>query len=126
MTEEFGDPITAPFWSAASRRELLIQHCRKCGEYQFYPRPFCVACRSDDVEWIECQGTGTIYSKTVVHLEISQYLKPPYTVAIVELEEGPRLMTNIVGSQECQIGDRVRVTWADRPDAPPLPVFELV
>ena len=81
-------------------------------------------CQSDNVEWVKAAGRGTIYSMTTVHLEISEEFTPPYVVALVQLDEGPRMLANIVGDQ-CQIGDRVQVTWKQRPNAPPLPVFQL-
>lgn len=118
----YGDALTAPFWKAAARGELAIQRCRACGAHQFYPRPFCLACDSTDLLWVTAAGTGTVYSMTTVRMRVSQEFEPPYVVAIVQLDEGPRLMTNIVGGS-CQIGDRVQVTWRKRRDAPPLPVF---
>ena len=114
--------LTAPFWDAAARHELTIQRCRACGAHQFYPRPFCLACDSADLVWVSAAGTGTVYAMTTVHLQVSPEFEPPYVVAIVQLDEGPRLMTNIVEGG-CRIGDRVQVTWRARADAPPLPVF---
>jgi hypothetical protein len=115
--------LTIPFWDAAERHELLIQYCPDSGRYQFYPRPFDLETGSDNVEWVQAKGTGTVYSLTEVHLKILDELDPPYQVAIVELDEGPRLLSNIVNG-EAKIGDRVQVTWREREDAPPLPVFE--
>src|SRR5262249_30110891 len=120
----YGDPTTVPFWEAASRRELVIQRCRNCANHQFYPRPFCLACQSDAVEWVPAAGTAIVYSKTTVRMPISPDFEPPYVVAVVQLDEGPRMLTNLVGG-DFRIGDRVRVAWRDRAGAPPLPVFEL-
>lgn len=119
----FGDPMTAPFWEAARERRLIIQRCRTCGAHQFYPRPMCLACGGDGVDWVNARGTGTIHSMTTMRVQVTPELEPPYVVALVELDEGPRLLTNIVGGN-CAIGNAVRVTWRERPDAPPLPVFE--
>jgi uncharacterized OB-fold protein len=119
----YGDPITAPFWEGAVSRRLLIQRCKACGKYQFYPRPFCIPCGSDDIEWVQASGKGTVYSMTVVRIQISPDFTPPYTVAVVQLDEGPRMLSNIVGSP-VRIGDAVKVIWRNRADAPPLPVFE--
>jgi uncharacterized OB-fold protein len=119
----FGDPLSRPFWEAAGRRELVIQRCRACGQHQFYPRPFCLQCFRDELEWVRARGTGTIYSQTTVRAQIAPGFTPPYVAAIVELDEGPRLATNIVGGTP-NIGDRVRVTWRERDGQPPLPVFE--
>ncbi len=124
---KYGDPITWPFWEAAARHELLIQCCADCGQYQFYPRAFCLNCQSDVVEWVRVAGTGIIYSLTTVRLQILPELEPPYVAAVVQLDEGPRLLTNIVDSAsgQCKIGDRVHLAWRERSDAPPLPVFRL-
>lgn len=118
----YGDALTAPFWEAAARGELTIQRCRACGAHQFYPRPFCLACDSTELVWVTAAGTGTVYSMTTVRIQVSPEFEPPYVVAIVQLDEGPRVMTNIVGGT-CRIGDRVRVAWLKRRDAPPLPIF---
>ena len=68
-------------------------------------------------------GGATVYAMTTVHLRVDPALEPPYVVAVVELDEGPRLTTNIVGGQ-APIGDRVRLAWRERDGAPPLPVFD--
>jgi uncharacterized OB-fold protein len=120
---KYGDPLTAPFWDAAERHELIIQRCKDCRHFQFYPRPFCLACDSEDLGWEIASGKGTIISQTTVSVEVTPEWKPPYVVAIVQLSEGPTLLTNIVNG-ECGIGDRVKVTWRKRLDAPPFPVFE--
>lgn len=119
----YGDPLTWPFWQAAQRHELMIQHCNVCGDFQFYPRPFCLACGGENLDWVIASGNGWVVSKTIVWLEVVPEWRPPYIVAIVQLQEGPTLLTNIVNG-ECHIGERVRVTWRDRPNAPPFPVFE--
>ena len=115
--EEFGDPTTHQFWAAAARRELIIQHCGACDEHQFYPRPFCLACGSNELDWAEAKGTGTVYSLSEVHMSPSPEFEAPYIIAIVELDEGPRFMTNIVNGR-CEIGDRVRLAWRDRDGSP--------
>lgn len=119
-----GDPLTAPFWAAAAEHRLLIQGCAECGRRQFYPRPFCLGCQSDRVEWVPARGTGTIYSVTTVRVEVLPELPPPYRVAVIELDEGPRLLSQLVGA-EGAIGQRVRVAWREREGRPPLPVFEV-
>lgn len=123
----YGDPVTAPFWEAAARRELLVQECRACGARQFTPRRLCLACGSADVGWLRCAGTGTVHSLTVSHLEVIPGLAPPYAVAIVALTEGPHLLSRLVGdgTLEAAIGDAVLLDWEERADAPPLPVFRL-
>ena len=119
----FGDPTHAPFWDAARRKTLVIQNCEACGQYQFYGRPFCLHCQSDLVVWKEALGIATVYSITSVRKSWVPGFEPPYSVAVVELAEGPRMMTNIVNGT-ARIGDRVRVTWRERGGLPPVPVFE--
>ena len=121
----FGDPTTAPFWEAAADHRLIVQRCTACGAFQFYPRPFCLECDTDGLEWVPVAGSGTVYAMTTVHLSVDPALEPPYVVAVVELDEGPRLVTNLVGAPAA-IGDRVGVAWRERDGAPPLPVFEPV
>ncbi|MHB8508908.1 MAG: Zn-ribbon domain-containing OB-fold protein [Candidatus Dormibacteria bacterium] len=125
MTEAYGDVLTAPFWVAAEERRLTLQRCRACASHQFYPRPFCLQCEGTDLEWVDAAGTGTIYSAVRVHLKVIPELAPPYFVAVVELTEGPRITSNIIGDA-APIGANVRVQWRDRDGMPPLPVFSLV
>jgi hypothetical protein len=119
---EFGDPPSVPFWEASARKEPALQKCDSCGKHQHYPRPFCIAC-DGEIAWVTAKGTGTIYSKTVVHMPVSPFFQPPYTVVVVQLDEGPRIMTNLVNG-DAEIGAKVRVTFHEREDAPPLPMFE--
>ncbi len=121
-TGAFGDPLHAPFWDAARRHELVVQRCRSCGAHQFFARLFCLACRGEELEWVRASGLGTVYSMTTVHRQVSPDFAVPYVNALVTLDEGPRLLTTLVGPP-CAIGARVRVTWKERAGAPPLPVF---
>jgi enoyl-CoA hydratase len=103
--------LTRPFWDGARRGELLVQHCRGCGHFQHPPRPQCEACWSAELEWHRCSGKGTVYSCTVAHRPTTAGFasEVPYAVAIVELDEGPRLTSNVVGCApgEVHIGQRV-------------------
>ena len=116
------DPFAWPFWEGATAGRLLVQRCGACGNHQFYPRPFCLSCEAPDPVWVEVSGRGEVWSITTVHVPVLPGLTPPYQVALVTLEEGPRLLAGIEGPP-CGIGDAVRVGWRTRPDAPPLPVF---
>lgn len=124
-TASYGDALTIPFWEAASRHELIMQRCDDCGHYQFYPRPFCLGCDSTRVSWTPVSGKGHVYSQTTVHIKVLPDLLPPYTVVLVTLDEGPRVLGAML-SRESQIGDRVQVAWQERSDAPPLPAFEVI
>jgi uncharacterized OB-fold protein len=119
----FGDALTSPFWEAASQHRLIIQRCSACGHFQFYPRPFCLSCGAEKLEWTAASGLARVVSKTTVRIEVTPEWQPPYIVAVVQLQEGPTLLTNLVNG-DCAIGSRVKVTWRERPDAPPFPVFE--
>lgn len=117
------DPTTAPFWRAAREHRLVVQRCTSCGAHQFYPRPFCLACSGLELEWVAASGHATVYSKTTVRIPVVDELTPPYSVGIVTLDEGPKLTTNLIGD-DVEIGDRVSVTWRERAELPPLPVFQ--
>ena len=92
------DAVSAAYWEAAARGELLIQECKSCGHRQFYPRAVCTDC-GGDVDWLTCSGRGTVHTFTVIRQNHAKPFKDelPYVVAIVELEEGPRMMSNLVG-----------------------------
>jgi uncharacterized OB-fold protein len=92
------DAETKPFWDAAAEGKLLYQHCTACGHDYHYPRARCPRCWSDRVEWREASGKGTIYTYTIVRENPVPPFRDrvPYPVAIVELAEGPRMMSAIV------------------------------
>ncbi|RQH02586.1 Zn-ribbon domain-containing OB-fold protein [Natrarchaeobius oligotrophus] len=122
-------PETRRFWRAAAEGRLLLNDCPDCGLTYFHPRALCPDCFAE-AEWIESDGTGEIYTYSVVH-QISGWPEEhvPVIVAYVELDEGPRLLTNVVGAEPADvgIGDRVRVTFVEteNPDVA-VPVFEPV
>lgn len=122
--------LTRPYWQAAARGELHMQHCQACNRWQFYPRPFCVHCESDDVQWRAVSGLGRIYTYTVNHRAPNPFMKQrlPYVVALVELDEGPRLMANIQGdgALETAIGRRVKVIFEAISEELALPQFTLM
>lgn len=111
---------SAPYWEGASQDKLLLQHCRDCGAKQFFPRFLCTSCGSDNMDWVEASGKGTVHSFTVVHRAAFPEFQAqtPYIVALVDLEEGPRMMTNIVGdgALDVEIGEPVAVTFEARGD----------
>lgn len=98
IAEPSPTPDDAPFWTALSERRLVLPRCRQCGTYIWYPRTFCSACHTAGVDWVEASGRGSIYSYTVSRRGLGPWSdRAPYVIAYVELEEGPRVMTNIVG-----------------------------
>jgi uncharacterized OB-fold protein len=122
------DPESAPYWAATLEGRLVVQRCTSCGNHQLYARAHCLRCRST-VEWVEASGRGTIYSFTVIRQNFARPFRDqlPYIVAIVDLDEGARLMTNIVGSEpaDVRIGAPVRVRFEPVSDEAALPMFEL-
>jgi hypothetical protein len=91
-------PDTAPFWEAAKRGELRLQYCADCRQYYFYPRALCRQCWSSNVEWRTVSGRGRVHTFTINYRAGRASPFPgPFIIAIVELDEGPRLMTNLVG-----------------------------
>ena len=111
---------TKPFWDGCKKHELHIQECLECESHQFYPRLYCMRCMSDRVHWVRASGRATIVSFTVVHRPVTKAFEAdvPYVVALVKLEEGPQLMTNIVGCdpQEVHIEMQVSTAFEDWSD----------
>lgn len=127
--KEYSAPIinaeTQPFWSKAAEGSFYVKRCVNCGEAHWYPRACCPFCFSDEMEWTESKGTGEIYSFSVMRKAAR-----PYIVALVTLDEGPTVLTNLV---ECEpehvrIGMRVEATFRQVTDMPvgvAIPVFRL-
>jgi uncharacterized OB-fold protein len=117
-----------PFWEAAKEHRLIIQRCSECGKYVFYPRLACPHCFSDHVEWVDASGKGTVYSCTVVETNApSAFMNDiPYVVAVVKLDEGVRMLSNIVGCNphDVQCDMRVEVTFEKLNDEFTLPKFK--
>ena len=122
------DPESAPYWAATVEGRLVVQRCTSCGHHQLYARAHCLVCRAD-VEWVDASGDGVVYSFTVIRQNMSRSFRHllPYVVALVDLAEGPRLMTNIVGCppEDVRIGSKVRVRFEPVSDEAALPCFEL-
>lgn len=89
---------TQPFWDGCAEGELRLQRCRPCDQLYFPPRPFCPRCLSDDVAWESTSGRGRLHSYVINHRGGPGFQEDgPYAIAIVQLDEGPRMMSNIVG-----------------------------
>ncbi len=118
---------TRPFWEGTKRHELHLQKCRDCGKFRFYPRSICPYCLSYNTEWTKVSGKGTIYSFTVSHREAAPAfrLDVPYNIAIIELEEGVRMMSNIVEcrNEDLSIDMPVEVVFDDVTAEITLPKF---
>jgi uncharacterized protein len=90
-------PETQPFWDGCRERTLRVQRCDRCERHFFYPRVSCPTCGSAaQVRWVEASGRATLHSYVISHIPAPGY-EPPFVIAIVQLDEGPRLLTNIVG-----------------------------
>jgi uncharacterized OB-fold protein len=117
-----GDSL--PYWNAARERRLVIRKCLACSQLHFMPRHLCPSCWSDQLEWLEAKGTGSVH---VVRRASDPAFASlvPYVVALIDLEEGPRMMANILGADalDVKIGDAVKVTFEDRGDGAMLPQF---
>jgi uncharacterized OB-fold protein len=121
------DDFTQRFWDAAREGVLLVMRCLACDRAYYYPRPFCPRCGSPNVRWEQASGDATLYTWSVVH---QNDLPPfdqqvPYVAAVVELAEGPRMMTNVVGCDpaELRVGMPLRVEFRDIGEGFSLPVF---
>ena len=122
------NPETKPFWDATLQGKLLLPRCRRCQTFIWYPKTLCSPCGSMEVDWVESAGTGTVYTFTI--MRATRGAGPfgpavPYVIAYVELDEGPRVMTNIVGCNvdDVAIGQRVRVQFDDTGEGAALPRF---
>jgi uncharacterized OB-fold protein len=124
------DAVTAPWWAATRERRLLIQTCGSCGVTQHPPRPVCLACMGEDLEWTEAAGDASVDTFTVVHRSPHPDVPAPYVVARVRLAEGPIVLSRIEGvdatdDMPLACGDRLRLGWAAMGDGRALPIFLL-
>jgi len=122
MNEQLPAPIvnadSRAYWEGARENRLMVRLCRACGKRHFLPRYLCPQCWSDDLEWTQCSGRGTVHTFTVIRRAPMAAFAPrvPYVVALVDLEEGPRMMANIVGDDalDTKIGDAVSAVYEER------------
>ena len=119
---------TAEFWRKTKDKVLGYQHCDDCGTVVFYPRHHCTGCLSANLTWQASAGEGTIYSYSIIRQSYHPFFRSqvPFAVAWVDLDEGPRMLTNITGVEDpatLEIGQRVRVVWEEH-EALNIPLFE--
>ena len=123
------EPDSQPFWDALNQGELRLQRCVACGTLRHPPRAMCSACHSMDIEWIPVSGAGTVYSFIVSHQAVHPALtdRVPFGTVTIELDEGPRLVSNLIGvaPADIEIGQRVRLAPQRLDDEITLPLFEL-
>jgi uncharacterized protein len=119
-------PETQHFWDGTKANELLLQCCDECSKVYFPPRPFCPACGSRKISVTKASGKGILYSYVIHHRPVPGFT-PPYAIAVVELAEGPRMMTNIVEcpqTPEALVLDMpVEVMFEPQTDTITLPLF---
>lgn len=121
-------PWSKPFWEGCKRHEFLIQKCKDCGKYIFYPKLFCSYCLSPNLEWVKASGKGKVYTYSIVHsyppTEFAGDV--PYIVGVIVLEEGVRLMSNIVevSPEDVKCDMEVEVVFDDVTEEITLPKFK--
>jgi uncharacterized OB-fold protein len=123
------DEASKPFWDGAAAGKLMLMQCTNCGAFRLPSRMHCDECLSEDVKWVEASGRGRVRTFGIMHQNYHPGFTPelPYNVTIVELDEGPRLPTNLVGvsNAEISVGMPVRVDWERHSDIT-LPKFRPV
>jgi uncharacterized protein len=120
---------TKPFWDGCLEGRLLLQRCSACGTWRHPPSPICPKCLSDAHEWVASRGRGTVYTFTVVREPRKGWEKlVPYVTAVIALEEGPHVLSNVVNvaPEQVGIGMPVEVTFAELDGSTKLPLFQPV
>ena len=114
------NPETEAFWEAAKEGKFLLRYCGDCGKTHWYPRAICPHCFSDNSEWREASGRGTIYTYSVV-----RRTDPKYAIAYVTLEEGPTMISNLVDCSydDLAVGQSVKVTFKQSEGGFAVPMF---
>lgn len=116
----FPEPDTQRFWEATREHKLTYPTCNACGKVVFYPRRHCPNCGAREQTWHESKGAGTVYSYSVIRQNRHPSFKDlgAYAIAYVDVDEGFRILTNIVGmadpTKDIAIGQRVQVQWEDQ------------
>lgn len=117
------------YWRAARQGRLVLRHCKVCDNIMFYPRMLCTRCLSDDLDWREASGRGRVYAVTACHRAPDQAFRAevPYVIALIDLEEGPRMMSNVTdcAPDEVAIGADVEVWFDPATDEIAIPKFRL-
>ncbi len=123
------DGDTKEFWQACKRHELVMQKCQACGQLRFPPESICPHCLSDRCQWQRLSGKGKVYTFSIIRQAPRPEWKHavPYVVGVIELDEGPRMISNVVGCppEEVQIGMSVEVTFQDATEEVSLPQFRV-
>ena len=122
------EPETEEFWKATKRHELFLQRCNACGEVIHFPRVMCYRCLSEDLGWFKSTGLGSVYSFTIIHqvAHLGFESEVPYVYAIIDLDDGARMISNVVNIEPStvEVGMRVKVTFDDVTPEISIPKFE--
>ena len=120
-------PTEQPFYDACAEGKLVLQRCQSCGHVLFYPRTHCDACQSEQLLWETASGAGTIASYTVVRRGVSPDFEAPYVIALIDLAEGPRMMSQVIDADldAVAVGLSVKAHFAAWSEDITLPVFRL-
>ena len=118
--------VSRPHWEGCGRGELLVQRCGECGHYVFTPEICCTACQSESLAWVQSSGHGVLYSFTIIYRPQRPEFEVPYVGAIIELEEGWHMLSNLVecDHQDIEIGMPVEVCFVPRGEDLLLPMFK--
>lgn len=121
-----GSDLTRPFWEACRNGQLLVPKCNHCGQYFFAPEVACIHCFSTDWQWVPSSGRGTLYSYSIVYKAPLPHLKTPFVFAVIEMEEGWSLFSNLVDCDfdAIRMDMPVQVTFAAVSATQTLPLFK--
>lgn len=118
---------TEPFWDGCAKEQLLLQQCTRCQRYRHPPSPICPDCLSSEHEWVQASGRGTVYTFSIVRHAFRRAWEPlvPYVLGVIELAEGPRLLSNVVdvAPEEVRIGMEVELMFEPISEDMKLPLF---
>ena len=129
MSESFPVPepsaVSAPFWAATEKQQLVMQRCDSCERLVWYPRYVCPHCGQFSLRWEQLSGQGVVYAVSVHHRPAHAAFadRVPYSVVLVDLDEGVRMMSNVFGPPPAA-GDAVSISWLPLDDGRHLPTFE--
>ena len=131
MTTTMNIPLPAPtvyskpYWEGCKRHELLVQKCEDCGKLTFVPQPACMHCLSQKLQWVKGTGRGTVYSYTTIWRPQTPAFEVPYVVAIIDMDDGYQMMSNVVGCEpaKVEVGMRVEVEFRPMSETITLPYF---
>lgn len=119
-------PETIKFWEGCKEGQFLLQKCDDCGKFIYYPRALCPVCMSSSISWVPSTGKGEVYTYSIHNRGPSPAFKTPYVVALIDLEEGVRVMSNVVecDPHDVNIGMKVEVVFEQLTDEIFLPKFK--